>query len=67
MSVDELMDLLEGHPGATQVMAVYEPPATAIFISVAIQASPGPAPIALLLVLGQVPGAPQRRQATGAL
>jgi len=59
MSVDELMTLLEGHPSATPVIAVSEPPATATFVPVAVQAPPGPAPIAVLLVLRPVQGSPQ--------
>lgn len=65
MSVDELMTLLEGHPSATPVMAVSEPPVAAIFMPVAVQAPPGPAPIAVLLVLRPVPGPPQARQNDG--
>jgi hypothetical protein len=65
MSVDELMTLLEGHPSATPVMAVSEPPAAAIFNPVAVQAPPGPAPIAVRLVLRPVQGSPQARQNDG--
>lgn len=65
MSVDELMTLLEGHPSATPVMAVSEPPAAAIFIPVGVEAPPGPAPIAVLLVLRPVQCSPQPRQSDG--
>ncbi len=65
MSVDELMALLEGHPSAAPVMAVSEPPAAAIFIPVAVQAPPGPAPVALLLVLRPVQGPPQPHLSDG--
>lgn len=62
MSIDELMTLLEGHPSATPVVAVSEPPAAAMFVPVAVQAPPGPAPIAVLLVLRPVLGLLQTHQ-----
>ncbi len=62
MSIDELMTLLEGHPSATPVMAVSEPPAAAMFVPVAVHAPPGPAPIAVLLVLRPVLGLLQAHQ-----
>ena len=65
MSVDELMTLLEGHPSATPVMAVSEPPAGAMFVPVAVQTPPGPTPIAVLLVLRPVQGSPQPRMSNG--
>jgi hypothetical protein len=65
MSVDELMTLLEAHPSATAVMAVTEPAASTIFMPVAVQALPGPAPRAALLLLRQVEGSPQARQNDG--
>ena len=65
MSIDELMTLLEVHPSATPVMAVSEPPAGAMFVPVAVQAPPGPAPVAVLVVLRPVLGLLQAHQSHG--